>query len=67
MLTLLLLIVAAIVIAIVLSPLDEWLQELVADIVSGTLIAPFIAVAWTLLYFRLRDAKAQPQPPAAAA
>ena len=66
-LTLLLLLVAAIVIAIVLSPLDEWLQELVADIVSGTLIGPFLAIAWTLLYFRLRDAKAQPQPPPAAA
>jgi hypothetical protein len=66
-LTLLLLIVASIVIAIVLSPLDDWLQELISDIVSGTLIAPFLAVAWTLLYFRLRDAKAQPQPPAAAA
>jgi hypothetical protein len=66
-LTLLLLIVASIVIAIVLSPLDDWLRELISDIVSGTLIAPFIAVTWTLLYFRLRDAKSQPAPPPAAA
>jgi hypothetical protein len=70
-LTILLLIVASIVIAIILSPLDDWLQELLSDIISGTLIAPFIAVTWTLLYFRLRNAKEQaqqpPPPPATAA
>jgi hypothetical protein len=39
-------------------------------VISGTVVAPFIAVAWTLLYFRLRDAKEQvqqPQPPPATA
>jgi hypothetical protein len=66
LLTILLLIGAAIVIAIILSPLDDWLQELISDILSGTLIAPFNAVVWTLLYFRLRDAKAQAPPPPAA-
>jgi hypothetical protein len=66
-LTILLLIGAAIVLAIILSPLEGWLQELIADIVSGTVVAPFIAVVWTLLYFRLRDAKAQVPPPATAA
>jgi TRAP-type uncharacterized transport system fused permease subunit len=69
-LTILLLIVASIVIALILSPLDDWLQELLSDIISGTLIAPFIAVTWTLLYFRLRNAKEQaqqPPPPATAA
>jgi hypothetical protein len=25
--------------------------------VSGTLVAPFIALTWTLLYYRLRAAK----------
>jgi hypothetical protein len=70
-LTILLLIVASIVIALILSPLDDWLQELLSDVISGTLIAPFIAVTWTLLYFRLRNAKEQaqqpPPPPATAA
>jgi hypothetical protein len=66
-LTILLLIVVSIVIALILSPLDDWLQELLADIISGTLIAPFVAVTWTLLYFRLRDAKEQTQPPSATA
>jgi hypothetical protein len=62
-LTILLLIVASIVIALILSPLDDWLQELLSDVISGTLIAPFIAVTWTLLYFRLRNAKEQAQQP----
>jgi hypothetical protein len=65
-LTILILIVASFVIGIALSPLNDWLQSLISDIVSGTLIAPFIAVAWTLLYYRLRDAKAQAEAPAPA-
>jgi hypothetical protein len=69
-LTILLLIVASIVISLILAPLDDWLQEFLSDVISGTLIAPFVAVTLTLLYFRLRDAKeqvGQPQPPAATA
>lgn len=56
-LTLLVLLAFEIVLAIVLSPLSNWLQSLVSNIVSGTVTAPFIALVWTLLYFRLRDAK----------
>src|SRR5919108_787499 len=62
-LTILILIVASIVIALILWPLDDWLGELLSDIISGTVIAPFIAVTWTLLYFRLRNAKEQAQQP----
>ena len=57
--TILLLIGFGIVLSLVLSPLADWLQSLVSNIVSGTLTAPFIALVWTLLYFRLRQAKAQ--------
>jgi hypothetical protein len=67
-LTILLLLGFEIVLAIVLSPLADWLQSFVSSIVSGTLTTPFIALVWTLLYFRLRDAKAAPAaapPPAA--
>jgi hypothetical protein len=67
-LTILLLLGFEIVLAIVLSPLADWLQNFVSSIVSGTLTTPFIALVWTLLYFRLRDAKAAPAvapPPAA--
>jgi hypothetical protein len=56
-LTLLLLLAFEIVLAIVLSPLSGWLQSLVSNVVSGTLTAPFIALLWTLLYFRLRETK----------
>jgi hypothetical protein len=59
-LAILLLLGFEIVLSIVLSPLDGWLQSFVANIVSGTLTTPFIALVWTLLYFRLRDAKSQP-------
>ena len=57
-LTLLVLLAFEIVLSIVLSPLTDWLQSLVSNILSGTLTAPFIALVWTLLYFRLRDTKA---------
>ena len=53
-----------IVLSIVLSPLDGWLQSLVSNIVSGTLTTPFIALVLTLLYFRLQQAKSQPADPA---
>lgn len=59
-LTLLVLLAFEIVLSIVLSPLSGWLQSLVSNVVSGTLTAPFIALVWTLLYFRLRDAKSAP-------
>ena len=56
--TFLLLLVFGIVLGLVLSPIADWLQNFVSNIVSGTLTAPFIALVWTLLYFRLREAKA---------
>lgn len=56
-LTLLVLVAFEIVLAIALSPLSDWLQSLVSNIVSGTVTAPFIALVWTLLYFRLRETK----------
>jgi hypothetical protein len=68
-LVILLLIGFQIVLRLILSPLADWLQSFVAQIVSGTLTAPFIAVVLTLLYFRLRTAKepaATPEPAAPA-
>src|SRR5215204_2170947 len=66
-LTILVLLAFQIVLSIVLSPLSDWLQSLVSNVVSGTLTAPFIALVWTLLYFRLLQAKSAPAavpPPA---
>jgi hypothetical protein len=66
-LTILLLIGFGIVLGLVLSPLADWLQSFVSNIVSGGLTAPFIALTWTLLYYRLRQVKsaAAEAPPAA--
>ena len=59
----LLLIGFQIVLSIVLSPLADWIQGFVSNIVSGTLTAPFIALVLTLLYFRLRAAREQAAAP----
>jgi tetrahydromethanopterin S-methyltransferase subunit G len=68
-LTILLLIGFGIVLGIVLSPFEDWLRSFLSNVISGTLTAPFIAVTWTILYYRLRAAKepaeqAVPAPPA---
>jgi hypothetical protein len=64
-LTILLLIGVSIVLSLILTPLADWLQGFVSQIVSGTLTAPFIAVVLTVLYFRLRAAKEPAAAPAA--
>ncbi len=53
---------ATLVIAIVLFWLPDWLQGFVTTVVSGSLTAPFVALAWTLAYYRLR---AEREPAAA--
>jgi len=62
-LAILLLLGFEIVLSIVLSPLDGWLQSFVSNLVSGSVTSPFIALVWTLLYFRLRQAKVEPAAP----
>ena len=61
--TVLLLLGFEILLAIALTPVADWLQSFIPSIVSGTLTAPFIALVWTLLYFRLRQAKSAPTAP----
>ena len=56
-LTILLLIGFGIVLSIVLVPFEDWLGTFLSNIINGTLTAPFIALTWTILYYRLRDAK----------
>jgi len=66
-LTILLLLAFEIVLAIVLSPVADWLQSFVSNVVSGALTAPFIALVWTRLYLHLTQAKSAPAaapPPA---
>jgi hypothetical protein len=48
---------------IVLAPLPDFLAAWGASIVVNSLIAPFVALAWTLAYYRLADRpQEQPQP-----
>jgi len=60
----LILIAASIVIGLVLSALPVGWRNGVSDVVAGTLVAPFIAVVVTLMYYRLTGA-AGPQAAAA--
>jgi hypothetical protein len=68
-LTILVIIAFNIVLAIVTAPFAQWVEEAVGNIIGGTLTTPFVATAWTLLYFRLREAKESvaatptPEPP----
>jgi hypothetical protein len=60
----LILIAFAIVVGFVLILLPLWLRSFVNNLVSGTLIAPFLALVATLIYYRLTAAHAgQPYTP----
>ena len=59
-------IAVAIVVGLVLAPFDfpRWVDETIRTIVSGTLIAPFAALALTVMYYRLRAVKEPVHEPA---
>jgi hypothetical protein len=69
-LTILLAIAFGIVLSLLLIPVSDWLRSFISNLLSGTLVTPFIALAWTTLYFRLRGVKEAavetPAPPPAA-
>jgi hypothetical protein len=65
-LTVVILIGVGIAISIALSPLNNDIQAPIGNLVSSTLTAPFVALAWTLTYFALRDVK-QVEPASIAA
>jgi hypothetical protein len=64
-LTILVLLAFRIVLEIVLFPLSNEFQSFLTELIAGTVATPFAVLAWTLLYFRLRDAKEPAQTPAA--
>lgn len=66
-LTILIIIGVNIVLGLILLPFADWLQSFLSNVVGGTLTAPFIAVTWTLLYYRLHAAKESAEPPPAPA
>jgi hypothetical protein len=55
-----------IVLGLALAPLPDALQQYLADVIANTLLAPFIALAFTLAYYRLREAREAPVPVATA-
>jgi hypothetical protein len=59
----LVLLVVGLVIELVLSPLGDTVGAILGDVVSGTITAPFIALVYTLLYYRLRGVEARPPSP----
>jgi uncharacterized membrane protein len=46
-----------IILGIVLLPLPEAARGFASQLLSGGLVGPYVAVAWTLAYFRLRQLK----------
>ncbi|HEY6583488.1 MAG TPA: hypothetical protein VIZ29_01460 [Gaiellaceae bacterium] len=63
--TFLILVAFSIVLDLILTPVADWLQSFISDVVTGTVATPFAIAAWSILYFRLRDAKEAPVAAAA--
>jgi hypothetical protein len=62
----LVLLAVGLVIGLILSPLSNEVARAIGDLVSGTLVAPFLAIVLVLAYFRLLAAKTTGgMPPAA--
>ena len=59
-LTILVVIAFNIVLGLLLLPISDWLQSFISNVVSGTVVTPFVALTWTILYYRLRAAKEAP-------
>ena len=68
-LTIVILAVASLLITLALLWLPEELRGYLSSVVADTLLVPFVAVAWTLMYYRLsaRGREARPDPGPAAA
>lgn len=64
-LTIVILIAVDVVFGVVAAGFDNVVIALLLDIASQTLTAPFIALAWTLTYFRLRGLEQPPTEPSA--
>ena len=63
-LTVLVLLLVSIVVSLIGSGADSVLARVVLDIITQTLTAPFIALAWTMAYYRLRERERPPAAPA---
>lgn len=59
----LILIVGEVVLSLILSALPVGWQTFIADLITDTLVAPFIAALVTLIYYRLTAAHGEPAEP----
>jgi hypothetical protein len=66
-LTVLISFAVGIAVSIALAWLPDAGSSFLGGLINGTLTAPFVALAWTLMYFRLRDLKEAPEPAPVAA
>lgn len=67
-LTILVVIAFNIVLSLLLLPVSDWLQSFLSNVITGTVVTPFVVLTWTILYYRLRAAKEAPaEAPAAPA
>ena len=64
-LTFLLLIGVGIVVGTVLLPLSAWLANLIQRFVTTTIVTPYVATIWTLVYYRLKGREETTGAPAA--
>jgi hypothetical protein len=55
-----------IAVSLALIWLPDEVRSFVGGLVNGTLTAPFVALAWTLTYFRLKELRQEPQAAPAA-
>jgi hypothetical protein len=62
-LTFLILVAAGVVIGLIVSPLPGAVAQFVSDLISGAVTGPLVALTWTLVYYRLREAKESTSPP----
>jgi ABC-type multidrug transport system fused ATPase/permease subunit len=62
LLTLLVQIAGQIVVNLFAVPLRDSIQGYVASVVATTILAPYVAAAWTLGYYRLREGRSVAQP-----
>lgn len=69
LLTILIMFAFGLMLGILLTPLSEGTTQFLGDLISGVVIGPFVALTWTLMYYRLRQAEAgsvrtvDPSPP----
>lgn len=64
-LTLVLFLGVGFALGLLLMPLDEWLAGFIRSVLGNTVVGPFVAAVWTLVYYRLHEAKepaGKPEP-----